>query len=79
MKYQQLAKAHQTIIAKPPSAGLWEGQTDQEELAPSYEQIDRYLASGEASAAVKKRLEAMIALSRHKRQPPPVAEFLGEG
>jgi NAD+ synthase len=65
----------QPIIAKPPTAGLWDGQTDQEELGLSYEQIDRYLASGEASAAVKKRLEAMIASGRHKRQPPPVAEL----
>jgi NAD+ synthase len=65
----------QAIIDKPPSAGLWAGQTDQGELGLSYDQIDRYLASGEASAAVKKRLEAMIASSQHKRQPPPVAEL----
>jgi len=69
----------QPIIDKPPSAGLWEGQTDEGELGLSYDQIDRYLASGEASAAVKKRLEPMIAASRHKRQAPPVADFLGEG
>jgi len=63
------------IIDKPPSAGLWEGQTDEGELGLSYDQIDRYLASGEASAAVKKRLESMIAANRHKRQVPPVADF----
>jgi len=67
------------IIDKPPSAGLWEEQTDEGELGLSYDQIDRYLASGEASAAVKKRLESIITLSKHKRQPPPVADFLGEG
>jgi NAD+ synthase len=67
------------IIDKPPSAGLWEGQTDEGELGLSYDQIDRYLASGEASAAVKKRLESMIAASRHKRQAPPVADLFGEG
>jgi NAD+ synthase len=65
----------QPIIDKPPSAGLWEGQTDEGELGLSYDQIDRYLASGEASAAIKKRLESMIAASRHKRQAPPVADF----
>jgi NAD+ synthase len=69
----------QPIIDKPPSAGLWDGQTDQEELGLSYEQIDRYLASGEASAAVKKRLESMIASSKHKRQPPPIADLPAEG
>jgi NAD+ synthase len=69
----------QPIIAKPPSAGLWEGQTDEGELGLSYDQIDRYLASGEASAALRKRVESMIASSQHKRQPPPVADFSGEG
>jgi len=69
----------QPIIAKPPSAGLWAGQTDEEELGVGYDELDRYLASGEASVAIKKRVESMIAASRHKRQPPPVANFLGEG
>jgi NAD+ synthase len=66
------------IIDKPPSAGLWEGQTDEGELGLSYDQIDRYLASGEASAALRKRVESMIASSQHKRQTPPVADFSGE-
>jgi len=69
----------QPIINKPPSAGLWEGQTDEGELGVGYDELDRYLASGEASGAIKKRVESMIAASRHKRQPPPVANFLGEG
>jgi len=34
----------QTIIDKAPSAGLWDGQTDEEDLGISYEQIDKYLA-----------------------------------
>jgi NAD+ synthase len=65
----------QPIINKTPSAGLWEGQTDEEELGLSYDQIDHYLASGEASAALRKRIESMIAASEHKRQPPPAANF----
>ena len=65
----------QPIINKPPSAGLWEGQTDEGELGISYDQIDRYLASGEVSAALKKRVESMIVSSQHKRQPPPVADL----
>jgi NAD+ synthase len=63
----------QPIINKPPSAGLWEGQTDEGELGLSYDELDRYLVTGEASAEVKKRIESMIAASEHKRQPPPVA------
>jgi len=69
----------QPIINKPPSAGLWEGQTDEGELGLSYDELDRYLATGEASAELKKRIESMIAASQHKRQPPPVANFPEEG
>ena len=65
----------QEIIDKPPSAGLWEGQTDEGELGLSYDELDRYLASGEASEDVKKRLRALITAVEHKRQPPPVADI----
>jgi NAD+ synthase len=63
------------IINKPPSADLWEGQTDEGELGFSYDELDRYLVSGKASAEIKKRIESMIAATQHKRQPPPVASF----
>jgi len=63
------------IIEKPPSAGLWEGQTDEEELGLSYAELDRYLASGEASGEIKGRLQKIIAAAAHKRQPPPIAEL----
>jgi len=33
----------QPIIDKAPSAGLWDGQTDEEELSYEYEQIDKLL------------------------------------
>jgi NAD+ synthase len=65
----------QPIIDKPPSAGLWEGQTDEEELGFSYDELDGYLASGEASAEIEERLKAIIAAAGHKRQPPPVADL----
>jgi len=65
----------QEIIDKPPSAGLWEGQTDEGELGLSYEELDRYLLTGEASNELKGKIESMIAATKHKRQPPPVASF----
>jgi len=63
----------QQIIDKPPSADLWEGQTDEDELGFSYEELDRYLITGEANDELKKKIETMIANNYHKRQPPPVA------
>ena len=65
----------QEIIDKPPSAGLWQGQTDEGELGLSYDELDRYLITGEASNELTERIESMIAASDHKRQPPPVASF----
>ena len=63
------------IINKTPSAGLWEGQTDEGELGLSYDELDRYLATGEAAAEIKKRIESMIAASEHKRVLPPIPNY----
>lgn len=65
----------QEIINKPPSAGLWQGQTDEGELGLNYDELDRYLVTGEASNKVKGKIESMIAASDHKRLSPPVASF----
>ncbi len=65
----------QQIIDKPPSAGLWEGQTDEGELGLSYEELDRYLLTGEVSNELRGKIESMIAAAKHKRQSPPVADF----
>jgi len=65
----------QQIIDKPPSAGLWQGQTDEGELGLSYEELDRYLVTGEASNKLRGKIESMIAASNHKRLPPSVANF----
>lgn len=65
----------QPIIDKPPSGGLWEGQTDEGELGLSYEELDRYLVTGEASNALREKIESMIAASNHKRLPPPIANL----
>jgi NAD+ synthase len=65
----------QSIIDKPPSAGLWEGQTDEGEIGLSYESLDRYILNGDASDELRSRIEAMIAASNHKRTMPLVAKF----
>ena len=65
----------QPIIDKPPSAGLWRGQTDEGELGISYEELDRYLVTSEASGGLRQKIESMIAASAHKRLPPPVASL----
>jgi NAD+ synthase len=65
----------QPIIDKPPSAGLWPGQTDEGELGLSYDELDGYLTAGVVSSTVRQKIESMLAASHHKRQPPPAASF----
>ncbi len=65
----------QEIVAKPPSAGLWQGQTDEDELGLSYNELDRYLTSGQAPYVVKQKIEKMMARSQHKRQLPLPPDF----
>jgi len=65
----------QQIIDKPPSAGLWQGQTDENELGLSYEELDRYLVTGEAPNELREKIESMIAASNHKRSLPPIANL----
>ncbi len=65
----------QEIIDKPPSAGLWSGQTDEDELGLSYKELDRYLLTGKAGCEIRQKIESLIALSNHKRQPLPLPDF----
>jgi NAD+ synthase len=65
----------QEIINKPPSAGLWQGQTDENELGFRYEELDRYVVSGKVSDEVRRKIAPMIAAGDHKRFPPPLPNF----
>jgi NAD+ synthase len=60
------------IIDKPPSAGLWRGQTDEGELGVTYNELDRYLTTGEAEKRIKEKIDFMIDKSAHKRCLPSV-------
>ena len=64
-----------SIIDKPPSAGLWIGQTDEADMGFGYEELDSYLLGGDASGEVRSNIENMIANSEHKRCLPPIARF----
>lgn len=59
------------IIEKPPSAGLWEGQTDEEEIGTTYDMVDDFL---EGKEIPKNDLDIIIHLHKkteHKRNMPP--------
>lgn len=61
----------QQILNRAPSAGLWEGQTDETEMGTSYEYIDDYLSEKEIPQKDKDIIERMHRHSEHKRQMPP--------
>jgi len=63
------------IIDRVPSAGLWEGQTDEGEMGVSYDELDRYLATGEATEEVRRRVDALARTAAHKNMPPLVPPF----
>ena len=68
-----IMKIPQSIIDKRPSAGLWEGQYDEEELKMNYREIDRALADifdySNFKADYGKLMELYLR-SMHKRELP---------
>ena len=62
--------APRSVIEKAPSAGLFEGQTDESEMGISYADIDKVVLGGEIDPAVRAKIERMHAASEHKRRLP---------
>jgi NAD+ synthase len=74
------------ILVKKPSADLWEGQTDEDEMGITYEAVDEYLfakfeehksgtellEAGFDDSFIK-RVDSMIIKNEFKRKLPPVA------
>jgi NAD+ synthase len=71
------------IIQKPPTAGLWANQTDEEEIGVSYEKLDLFLVGLEnevgeeelaktigLSKAQIERIKTLIEKNRHKSMMP---------
>jgi NAD+ synthase len=77
-KLAEELKIPRRIIQKPPSAGLWAGQTDEEEMGIHYKDLDGIIISLERRAKTKGResqvgyVKKMNARSRHKRSLPPI-------
>jgi NAD+ synthase len=74
-------KIPEKIITKPPTAGLWPGQTDEGEMGITYPELDDILDRLERNkkqvmpkAKVDKVIQ-MVKSSQHKRQPPAVCKI----
>ena len=65
----------QEIITKPPSAGLWSGQTDEQEMGVTYEELDMYFLEQEVSEEVQSFVKKAFRRSEHKRNMPPLCSI----
>ena len=74
--YAQELGIPESIIKKAPSAGLWEGQSDEEEIGLSYAEIDHSLRALElqgwtAATPTEEKVLVFVKKSEHKRLLAP--------
>ena len=65
-------KAPQQIIDKAPSAGLFDGQTDEKEMGITYRAIDDWILHGKGTEHDLEVMRRFHDKSEHKRRPIPV-------
>lgn len=59
------------LVYRTPSAGLFEGQTDEGEMGIKYDDLDNYLIGRQIDEKSKERIEYLHRISEHKRIPIP--------
>ncbi|MDD2890398.1 MAG: NAD+ synthase [bacterium] len=70
-------KIPSSIIEKAPSAGLWEGQTDEGEMGITYKELDKAIIAIEKgnykgiNKSVLSKVNKLIQCSAHKKSPIP--------
>lgn len=78
-----------SVLEKKPTAGLWPGQTDEEDLGISYGLLDKILylmvdekldedeVAGKLSISTREviKVRIMMQQAQHKLQTPPIAEI----
>ncbi|MCL2049058.1 MAG: NAD(+) synthase [Defluviitaleaceae bacterium] len=70
-EFLRYLNAPRSIIEKAPSAGLFDGQTDEDEMGVAYDSIDRFLLGvGEISERDRAVIDRFHRASGHKRVMP---------
>jgi NAD+ synthase len=71
-------KVPSSIIEKPPSAGLWEGQTDENEMGITYKELDKTITAIETgnykgiNKSVLSKVNKLLQCSAHKKSQIPI-------
>ncbi|TCO80083.1 NAD(+) synthase [Marinisporobacter balticus] len=60
----------ESVLKRPPSAGLWEGQTDEKEMGTTYDCVDDLVAGKDIPQRDKEIIEKLHIRSEHKRKMP---------
>ena len=68
-EFLRFLKAPASIVEKAPSAGLYEGQTDEQEMGVSYDAIDGFLHGATVSEHDRAIIDRYHSRSEHKRRP----------
>lgn len=75
-------KVPREIVERVPTAGLWAGQTDEQEMGISYAELDeviQFLQGEKQKTEVPdkkiKKVKHLIKTSKHKRKSPPIFKF----
>ena len=71
-EFLEFLRAPRCIIDKAPSAGLFEGQTDEQEMGVTYAAVDEYILHGTGSEQDRAVIERYHARAGHKLRLPPV-------
>lgn len=70
-KYAKQVGVPKSILNKKPSAGLWDGQTDEDELGFSYNDYEAYDKGELKNIEIIKKIELQISRTNHKRLDIP--------
>ncbi|MCQ2801014.1 MAG: NAD(+) synthase [Bacilli bacterium] len=63
-----------SLAERIPTAGLYQGQTDEKEMGVTYQELDAYLLGKEISNSSLERIEYLRKISEHKIKEIPMPE-----
>lgn len=65
-------KLPEIVYTKAPTAALWDGQTDEEELGYSYDEVDKYIKGEKIDEVIEAKIKKQIRITEHKRKSLPM-------
>ena len=67
------------LAERVPTASLFEGQTDENEMGVTYKDLDAYILGKKVDEAVEKRIQHLHKISEHKRVATPMPKEFDRG